>query len=108
MTVVRPRRRSSIAAKPRSPVAIQCSATTAPARAALALDGLRFRADWEAVVAAIVAPLIACPKVFHRFRAAEGAGEHCDAGARGLLSERVFDWLDGVFGLPPARAPVAA
>jgi hypothetical protein len=51
---------------------------------------------------------LVCPKVFQRFSDAEGAGEHCEAGARGLFNERAFDWLDGVFGVPPARADRAA
>ncbi len=35
-----------------------------------------------------------CPKDFIAFRADEGAGEHCEAGARSLFNQRAFDWLD--------------
>lgn len=33
-------------------------------------------------------------KEFMTFRRAEGAGEHCEAGARLAFHQRVFDWLD--------------
>jgi len=39
-----------------------------------------------------------CPKVLVAFRNAEGAGEHCEAGAAALYAQRVLDWLDGVLG----------
>jgi pimeloyl-ACP methyl ester carboxylesterase len=35
-------------------------------------------------------------KAFIAFTAREGAGEHCEAGARSLFNQRVFDWLDQV------------
>ncbi|WP_375000905.1 alpha/beta hydrolase family protein [Aeromicrobium sp. CTD01-1L150] len=35
-----------------------------------------------------------CPKSYIRFTAAEGAEEHCSAGAMGLHTQRVFDWLE--------------
>lgn len=38
-----------------------------------------------------------CEKEFLSFRRAEGAGEHCEAGARLLFHQRVFDWLDKRF-----------
>ncbi len=38
-------------------------------------------------------------KDFIAFKASEGAGAHCEAGARSLFNQRAFDWLDGVFGL---------
>lgn len=41
-----------------------------------------------------------CPKEYVRFTAAEGAGEHCESGARTLFHQRVFDWLDGVLARP--------
>jgi alpha-beta hydrolase superfamily lysophospholipase len=34
------------------------------------------------------------PKEFVQFTAAEGAGDHCEAGARGLYHARSFGWLD--------------
>jgi pimeloyl-ACP methyl ester carboxylesterase len=33
-----------------------------------------------------------------RFGSAEGAGDHCEMRNRGLLDQRVFDWLDDVLG----------
>jgi pimeloyl-ACP methyl ester carboxylesterase len=33
-------------------------------------------------------------KEFLTFRRSEGAGEHCEAGARALFHERAFNWLD--------------
>lgn len=39
---------------------------------------------------------LTCEKQFIAFKAAEGAGEHCEAGARSLFNQRAFDWLDGV------------
>ncbi len=33
-------------------------------------------------------------KEFMTFRGADGAGEHCEAGARLAFHQRVFDWLD--------------
>jgi len=37
-----------------------------------------------------------CPKGFVEFTRAEGAGEHCEGGARVLFHQRVFGWLDEV------------
>ncbi len=34
------------------------------------------------------------PKKFVTFTAAEGAGDHCEAGARTLFHARAFAWLD--------------
>ena len=42
---------------------------------------------------------LTCPKTLLEFTAAEGAGEHCEMQNRSLLNRRVFDWLDGVFGV---------
>jgi predicted alpha/beta hydrolase len=41
---------------------------------------------------------LTCAKTRLAFSAAQGAGEHCEAGARSLFNEKAFDWLDGVFG----------
>lgn len=38
---------------------------------------------------------------FVRFRSADGAGDHCEQGARTLFHARAFGWLDGL--LEPAR-----
>ena len=46
---------------------------------------------------------LTCEKARLRFLAAEGAGEHCESGARTLFNERVFDWLDGVLGVSKAK-----
>jgi len=35
-----------------------------------------------------------CPKEYVLFAASEGAGEHCEAGAREVFFRRMFDWLD--------------
>jgi hypothetical protein len=37
---------------------------------------------------------LTCPKQYLAFADAEGAGEHCEAGAQSLFDQRVFDWLD--------------
>jgi hypothetical protein len=34
------------------------------------------------------------PKTLLAFTDAEGAGEHCEAGATSLFDQRVYDWLD--------------
>jgi pimeloyl-ACP methyl ester carboxylesterase len=39
---------------------------------------------------------LTCEKAFLSFTAKEGAGAHCESGARSLFNQRVFDWLDGV------------
>ncbi|HVJ55808.1 MAG TPA: alpha/beta fold hydrolase [Aliidongia sp.] len=54
--------------------------------------------------------VLTCPKRFIAFRAEEGAGEHCEAGARTLFNQRAFDWLDGVFSdrQPPREGELPA
>jgi len=37
---------------------------------------------------------LTCEKEYVRFTAAEGAGDHCEAGARTLYHARSFNWLD--------------
>ena len=39
---------------------------------------------------------LSCEKALIAFTAKEGAGEHCEAGARSLFNQRAFDWLDEV------------
>jgi hypothetical protein len=40
---------------------------------------------------------LTCPgKKYVQFRAAEGAGEHCESGARTALHQQAFDWLDEI------------
>ena len=36
------------------------------------------------------------PKTFHTFASKDGAGGHCEAGARVLFNQYVFDWLDEI------------
>ena len=45
--------------------------------------------------------LRSCEKAYVRFTAAEGAGDHCEVGARALYHERSVGWLDAQ--LEPAR-----
>jgi alpha-beta hydrolase superfamily lysophospholipase len=45
---------------------------------------------------------LTCDKRFVRFTAAEGAGDHCEAGARSLYHARSFGWLDAL--LEPGRS----
>ena len=52
--------------------------------------------------------LLACPKSFQRFSAAEGAGAHCESGARAQFNQRIFDWLDDVLAARVAASPRAA
>jgi pimeloyl-ACP methyl ester carboxylesterase len=40
-----------------------------------------------------------CPKTLISFSNAEGSGGHCEALARGLYHQRVFDWLDETLGV---------
>ncbi len=44
--------------------------------------------------------MLQCPKSYERFTAEEGAGEHCEMGARSLFHQRTFDWLDALFATP--------
>jgi Alpha/beta hydrolase family len=39
---------------------------------------------------------LTCPHEFVTFTAAEGAGDHCEAGARNLYHARSFGWLDPI------------
>jgi len=41
---------------------------------------------------------LSCDKTFAAFTTQEGAGEHCEAGARAVFNQRAFDWLDRVLG----------
>lgn len=43
---------------------------------------------------------LTCPKTYVRFRAADGAGEHCESGARTLFHQVAFDWLAGILDPP--------
>jgi pimeloyl-ACP methyl ester carboxylesterase len=50
--------------------------------------------DGVAVTARQVYDALRCPKEFLDFHRSEGAGEHCEAGARLLFHQRAFNWLD--------------
>jgi pimeloyl-ACP methyl ester carboxylesterase len=39
------------------------------------------------------------PKTFHTFASKDGAGGHCEAGARVLFNQYVFDWLDEILAV---------
>jgi hypothetical protein len=39
---------------------------------------------------------LTCPKQYLQFRSAQGAAQHCEAGARTLFHQHAFDWLDQV------------
>jgi len=39
---------------------------------------------------------LTCPKRLVEFKAADGAGEHCESGARTAFHQQVFPWLDEV------------
>jgi len=40
-----------------------------------------------------------CEKEFATFTPAEGAGAHCESGARAVFNQRALEWLDGVLGV---------
>jgi hypothetical protein len=47
---------------------------------------------------------LTCPKRYYRFTAAEGAGQHCESGARALFHQHAFDWLSQVLnGTAPSE-----
>ena len=49
---------------------------------------------------------LTCRKAFVEFHSAEGAGDHCESGARSLFDQRVFDWPDTVLAEVGASTPV--
>ena len=51
---------------------------------------------------------LTCPKVYYQFTAAEGAGHHCESGARALFHARAFDWLGRVLNGSARAEPAAA
>jgi alpha-beta hydrolase superfamily lysophospholipase len=48
---------------------------------------------------------LTCRKQYIHFTAAEGAGDHCEAGARTLFHARSFAWLDGLLSPRPVAGP---
>jgi alpha-beta hydrolase superfamily lysophospholipase len=52
---------------------------------------------------------LTCEKEYFHFTAAEGAGDHCEAGARTLYHARAFGWLDNLLHPElPATPPLAS
>src|SRR5690348_6279089 len=49
-------------------------------------------ADDISASAPMLAEALRCPHVFHTFTTAEGAGDHCEAGARTPFHARAFAW----------------
>jgi len=52
--------------------------------------------DTVGVTARKLHDALTCEKSFLLFAASEGAGEHCEIGARSLFNQRAFDWLGSV------------
>ena len=50
----------------------------------------------DAAAARICTTLLQCPKEYVLFAASEGAGEHCEVGAREVLFQKMFGWLDPI------------
>jgi len=50
---------------------------------------------------------LTCPKTYLTFSAAEGAGAHCETGARAWFNQRAFDWLDEIFAGVASQARAA-
>ena len=48
-----------------------------------------------------LAAALRCPHQFVTFTAAEGAGDHCESGARSLYHSRSFAWLDPILRPTP-------
>ncbi len=48
---------------------------------------------------------LTCEKQYIHFTAAQGAGDHCEAGARTLYHARSFGWLDALLRPQPLASP---
>ena len=64
--------------------------------------------DQIGATAAKLYGLLNCPKSFRRFMTAEGAGSHCESGARSVFNQHLFDWLDETLSRPEERSSSAA
>jgi pimeloyl-ACP methyl ester carboxylesterase len=60
-------------------------------------------ADDVSASAPKLADALRCPHEFRTFTTAEGAGDHCEAGARTLFHARAFAWLDEI--MRPGTGP---
>lgn len=60
--------------------------------------------DEIGATAAKLLDALRCEKTMMRFTDAEGAGEHCEIGARTLFNQRMFDWLDMVLNYTLERS----
>src|SRR5580693_271850 len=50
---------------------------------------------------------LTCPKRYYRFSSAEGAGQHCESGARVLFHQHAYDWLGQVLAPAAHAVPTA-
>ncbi|MEN2741146.1 alpha/beta fold hydrolase [Microbacterium sp. X-17] len=62
----------------------------------------RGESDDVSETASLTFDALTCPKEFIEFRDADGAGGHCEMGARQLYLARAYGWLDAI--LQPERA----
>ena len=92
-------------AKPMDYIRLLKSYSSKEAARHIACPSLICRAedDGIGVTARNLYDLIPAPKLFHVFKSKDGAGEHCEAGARELFNQFAFDWLDGVLGTKPSQ-----
>jgi pimeloyl-ACP methyl ester carboxylesterase len=78
--------------------------TLADRAAAITCPVLVCQAEGDAISASApqLAAALTGDKELMLFTAAEGAGDHCEAGARTLFHARAFGWLDRVLGWTPS------
>jgi hypothetical protein len=51
---------------------------------------------------------LTCPKRYHQFPSAAGAGQHCESGARTLFHQHAFDWLGQALNPATQAEPTAS
>jgi hypothetical protein len=59
--------------------------------------GVVLRADWEAVITPVIDHVSSRPGIDPNriaFKAADGAGDHCEAAARRVFHDAAFAWLE--------------
>jgi alpha-beta hydrolase superfamily lysophospholipase len=78
--------------------------TLAPYAAKITCPTLVCSAEGDDISASAgqLADALTCPHEHLRFTDADGAGDHCEAGARVLYHARTFDWLDRQLAPRPA------